>query len=274
MTFFNDLWKRLKSPVSPDTELMEKPQEKTEQSPSTAALTNLQTVLQAFEQNEIDSLQKETVLKNLSILKSLVDQPKEDKPELRFSKIKQHLGDPECHETVRQERWPDHIRCPQCQATKLKRLAQLPNKNPLNHRYQCLVCQFIFSDDSDTPIEKSLPPINIWMQCWYLMGCTESLSYIATKLGLDLGMVEYMVNQLQKIFNAQKPLTRFVDQKEWNKQAYQLKEQLKEDLLKQYERLNANVATAPKDTTEFRRQQNLRRDLTSTTAPPSSGKKR
>jgi hypothetical protein len=92
------------------------------------------------------------------------------------------------------------------------------------------------------------------------MGCTDSLSYIANKLGLDLVHVEKMARQLQKTFSAKQPLTRFIGFTEWHKQSQHLRSQLKDDLMRQYEKLNANVATQPTDTAEFRRQESIRRD--------------
>lgn len=289
MTFLNDLWKKFKVPISEPfgsettdfanqgSDVLE--QEKPKENPpiSSGYLQNVKGVLDAFQQNEFESLSIDTVLYNLRVLKSEVDKPLEQNPsELRFSKIQQHLGIPECHETIRQERWHINIHCPSCRSTNLKRLAQIPPKSPHNHRYRCQDCETEFNDDTGTPMERGAPPLNVWMQCWYLMGCTDSLAYIASKLNLDLGMVEHMVQQLQKTFHAQRPLTRFTGHAEWSRQADALRKQLKEELLKQYERLSGDVATAPKDTAEFRRQQNLRRTQTADTSPPSptSGKKR
>lgn len=280
MTFLNDLWKKYKSEnITPEkesndevvSEIVEKEDGKK------SNLENMKNILEAFEQTEIETLQQETVHANLRALKTLVDQPKETKEEkldLRFTKINQHLSEPENHETVRKERWDENIRCPKCQSNNLKRLPQTPPQSWHNHRYRCLECGTIFNDDSGTPMESGIPPLSVWMQCWYLMGCTDSLNYIAAKLGLEIGVIEFMSQQLQKIFNAKKPLTRFLGYDEWSKQSLHLRDQLKEDLMKQYELLNANVATVPKDTAEFRKQQNLRRDLKPSTAPPSGGKKR
>lgn len=285
MTLFNDLWKKFKQEAATEeksssvvtTEKKESPVEKPPiskiSSPSSPLLPppqeSIDAVVNTFQQTEIESLQSETVHANLQLLQDLLSEPKEEAPELRFTQIKQHLGTAECHETVRQERWQPKIRCPKCQSSKIKRVAQLPGKSPNNHRYRCLNCDTEFNDDTDTPMEKGLPPLNIWMQCWYLMGCTESLSFIAHKLGLDMSIVELMVRELKKLFNANQPLSKLSKETEWHKQALDMRKQLKEDLLKNYERLNANIATQPKDTTEFRRQQNLRRDLSTTPTPPS-----
>lgn len=291
MTFLDDIWKKFKT-QGPHPEKKEKNKASLEieeaslavleskvsaAAPISNPFEKMQKTLDAFEKTEVEGLQNDKVFSNLRALKEIVDQPKEHKPEkldLRFSKINQHLGEAESHETVRQDRWPDHIKCPECSSTNLKRLPQTPPASSHNHRYRCLNCGHIFNDDSGTPLEGGIPPLNVWMQCWYLMGCTDSLNYIAVKLGLSVGIVEFMSRELQKIFNAKKPLTRFLSFEEWNKQSQNLRDQLQEDLLKQYERLNANIATVPKDSAEFRRQQNLRRDLDSSTAPPSSGRKR
>jgi len=161
MTFLNDMWKKFKAPPEAPS---------FENKPLSKNKTEAQTVLAAFEHNEVETLKMDSVINNLNILKALIDQPKEEKPELRFTTIKQHLGPPECHETIRKERWPQNINCPSCHSINLKRLAQLPPKSPHNHRYKCLDCGLEFSDDTDTPMERGIPPIHIWMQCWYLLG--------------------------------------------------------------------------------------------------------
>jgi len=288
MTFLNDLWKKFNAPVTNkkwDDTYSDSEHSNSEQSGPEQTLkvpTHPQATLKQtesdFQKNEEEYQQKDHVLENLKALKEILDKPKEEALELRFSNINQHLGEPECHETVRQDRFANKIQCPSCQSSHLKRIAQLPSKSPYNHRYECLNCGAVFNDDSGTPLETGVPPLNIWMQCWYLMGCTDSLTYIAAKLNLEVHVIEKMANQLRKIFNAQKPLTQFLGYEEWRKQSEQMHKQLKEDLLKQYEFLDANIATAPKDTAEFRRQQNLRRGQllppSSGTGAPGTGKKR
>lgn len=268
MTFLSDIWKKFNAPVSPkdwDTAVVETHDQK-------------EQVLETYTETETEYLQSEDILKNLIALKSLVAAPKEEAPDPRATEIKQRVGIPESYETVRQERWYPNINCPNCSSTNLKRLAQLPSQSTHNHRYRCLECLTEFNDDSGTPLETGQPPVNIWMQCWYLMGCTDSLTYIAAKLNLDLTTIERMVQQLQRIFHTQKPLTRFLDYDTWREQSEGQFKQLKEDLVKQYELLDANVSIAPKDSTEFRRQQNLRRTLTPTLDPTAAtrgpGKKR
>lgn len=297
MTFLDDLWKKFKTdPVQKPTVVqvgLEKPTISEASAASTASAVSaastasttstmsvskdIQETKAALKQTKNDyldiaeeHLHSDNMLNNLKALQNALEQPKEELPELRFTQvIKKQLGEVEAHETVRQDRWPENIRCPNCQSINLKRIVQVPPSPVTNHRYRCLDCDEVFSDDSGTPFEKGVPPLNVWMQCWYLMGCTDSLNYITAKLNLDFATVEAMVRQLRKIFNAQKPLTNFLKYEDWNKQADLLRKQLQEELLKQYEQLDANVATAPKDSAEFRRQQ-IRRRTGETSIEPSS----
>lgn len=252
MTFLNELWKKFKLPIVSFSD----------------SLTQREQILNTYQELETEDLQRQMAVQNLKNLKKVTAEPKEEKLEIRFAKIKEQLNTPESHETVRQERWPKGITCPACHSKNLKRLPHLPHETAHKHRYRCLDCQFEFDDESGTPLEIGVPPLTVWMQCWYLLGCTDSLSYIAARLNLDISLVERMVTQLKKLFQAVGPQTHELNFEEWNEQAEDLKKQLYEDLIKQYEHLNANIATTPKDTSEFRRQQNLRRTLQATTAPP------
>jgi len=227
----------------------------------------IEVLLNAWKHLDIETSQANSVIANLAQLKMLIQAPKEDAPELRFSKIKQYLGEPECHETVRRERWRIQIECPKCKSINLKRITQLSSKTPLNHRYRCLECDTIFNDDSDTPFESEVPSLNIWMQCWYLMGCTESHRYIANKLNLDITTVEWMIQRLQKTFGTKQPLLEPLGASQWNKQAQHLLAQLKNDLKREYD----DSDQEPQDTSEHRKKINRRRQLRSSTEPRSPG---
>ncbi len=269
MPFLDDIWKKFKMPpASQSTFASHHPDLETE----TLVLDDPQSILEAIEETEIEFLERDNILAELHNLKDLSASVPEKKPEMRFLSLKR-LNESVAHEGFRQDRWHSNIHCPNCRSTYLRRLPQVPTKSHHNHRYQCLACGMFFSDDTGTPMEQGLPPLQIWMQCWYLLGFTDSLSFIANKLGLDIPTVEFMVRQLRQTFHAQQPQID-MDYIDWNKQSDHLRAQLKEDLMKQYERLNANIATAPKDTAEFRRQKNIRDDLDTKPSPPSAGKKR
>lgn len=257
MTFLNDLWKKFKSQPS-----------STKWDQSDVALEDPEAVVEAYQDLDIEQEQSSVRAKKLNTLRNLKPASDESALSLRFKQLKDNLGTDETYETVRQERWYPNIKCPSCDSKYIKRLPQHPNVSSSNHRYLCLDCHLEFQDDDELPTTQDLPPINIWMQCWYLMGCSDSLSYIATVLGLDLATVEFMAEQLRLLFNANAPMSSDLDFEEWEQQSLELRKQLQDDLLKRFEVLNANVSTTPKDTSEFRRQQNLRRTLTASTAPP------
>jgi transposase-like protein len=223
----------------------------------------------------------EAVKENLRNLKQWVDEPKEPAPDLRFFHIKNHLKTPEVYETLRQERWQPMIHCPQCQSYNISRLVQMPPEPPENYRYRCLDCCCEFNDDSGTPLEDPGPPtIQTWIECWYLWGCTDSLNYIAHRLRLDINTVERMLNLLQKLFQAEKPLSRLDESPKLDEQSRKLKERFKLEIQKTYERLNTQLANVPTDTLQHRHQETIRRhgrldpDLEhKPTVKPSSGKK-
>ncbi len=273
MTFLNDLWKKFKTPVSAksweDTDAIVDEVLEPSETSTAETLKKTESLLTTFQETETEYLQRDEILAKLKTIHSLLASPNSHPIDVQFDEINQHLGIPECYEALRQQRWPHDIQCPNCYSTQLRRIPQIPPESIHNHRYRCLSCHMEFNDDTGTPIEAGQPSLNVWLQCWYLLGFTDSLNYIASKLNLDLNLVEQMVATLRKLFNAQKPIVHTELELEWSEKTKQLRKQLSEDLLKQYEVLNANVATLPRDSTEFRRQQNLRRTLKATTDPAS-----
>jgi len=202
------------------------------------------------------------VIDNLHVLQQISQAPKEAHLELRFSRIKQHLGPAESHETVRQERFAKGIFCPECGADKVERLSHF-GVTPIAsyYHYVCKNCDHEFNDASGSPFEKGVPPLHVWMQCWYLMGCTDSINFITGQLGLDKHVVELMMRQLQTVFGKHLPLSQGINQDQSEKHNFKHSHLSRDDFLMQFERLNApDVAVQPKDTAEYRRQQQIRRD--------------
>jgi len=166
------------------------------------------------------------------------------------------LGEEESSEMLRTERWPNAITCPTCTSLLIKKLKKVKAGTSYKYEYQCLSCGETFLDDSGTCMEGGALPIQIWMQCWYLAGCTNSITYIASKLGLEERVVKQMVNQLQKLFQADKPFTRTLEFKDWAKQAQHLEKKIK-GMMKKKKDLMEGLdvgGTQPSDTAEYRRQ--------------------
>lgn len=197
------------------------------------------------------------VLRNLNELKEITKQPKTDEPDEALAGIEQRLGMPEASETLRQERWGKTIKCPECTSEQIQKLAASEQKDPNIYRYVCLSCWITFNDDSNTEMETELPPLYTWMLCWYLFGCTNSIQYISTKLGLDHSLVEMMLKYMQKIFKAEKPLTNFLTFDEWSNQyGKTYKKAIKENLIKKEVLLGRDTAETPADTHEYKKQKN------------------
>lgn len=274
MVLFRDLWKKYGSWETPVNSALDLDTAEINQPPEKPSIP-----LHPYTHVTQELEQMDTVLANLRSLKLLMEQPKEPAPELRFFQIKQHLGLAETYETLRQERWHPKIHCPHCGSTQLKRLLQELPEPPENHRYLCLDCGEEFNDDSGTPLAQGLPPLFTWIECWYLYGCTDSLLYIAHKLGLELSTVEMMILEMKRLFNSDKPLNRFELSAKLSEQSVNLREQLKQDLQIKLERLGAQISQVPKDTLEFHRQETIRRhgrlepDLLITPPKPGQSKK-
>lgn len=201
------------------------------------------------------------VLSKLIALKDISNSPKTEQPDEAFKKIEHYLGEKESAETLRQERWPDKIHCPFCNSTNIKQLKPANLNNKYVHKYLCLECNETFTDESGTEIEENVPPLHSWMFCWYLLGCTSSLQYIATKLGLELSTVERMVIHLQELFKSDKPLTHFMSFDEWNLlHGKNYKSVMQAALSKKRELYTAVSPGQEQDTAELRRQKQRNRN--------------
>jgi transposase-like protein len=194
------------------------------------------------------------VLRNLIELKDITSESKKAKPDHSYKEIEKRLGTSETEETLVQERWHGKVKCPACGSKNIKKLSS-EQQNPKEHyKYQCQDCLAIFDDASGTPLESGKPPLHTWMFCWYLLGCTDSLQYIATKLGLELPMVEYMVRHMQKLFKSQKPLAHFSTFEEWSfKHGKSYKQKIQHEMEKK-ELHQGETAATPQDTHEYNRQ--------------------
>ncbi len=201
---------------------------------------------------------KASTLENLSKIKHILDNPKEESPEERFNEIKKLLSEAECYETIREERWHPTVYCPNCHSTDIQVLGKEQQVAPHNFCYLCLMCRSRFNDDTKAPFEFNMPPLDVWIQCWFLLGCSNSLEYIAAKLNLGIDTVKQMVKELQETFKTKQPLTRTMSYEEWYKQySHTYTQRIKEEILshKRKTELHQGYATGQEaDTAELRRQ--------------------
>jgi len=198
---------------------------------------------------------------NLSKIKHLIDQPKEDAPDTHFNLIKENLTEEECHKVIKEERWHPTIYCPNCYSTDIQLLEEDQQSSVHNFKYLCLLCRTRFNDDSKTPFEFRVPPIDVWVQCWFLLGCSNSVEYIAAKLNMDIDTVKMIIQELQNTFKVNQPLARTMSYEEWSRQYSQIySKRIKEEILtrkKKENELHQGISTVqPVDTAETRRQKN------------------
>ena len=87
--------------------------------------------------------------------------------------------------------------------------------------------------------------------------CVEQQSL----LWQTVAVVEDMLAQMQKLFHAKQPLTRFLTYDEWAKQSEHYQRKIQEEIIEKKEVLLTGEATKqPTDTAEHRRQQERRRN--------------
>jgi transposase-like protein len=113
------------------------------------------------------------------------------------------IDDDKCFEAVRGLRWPNGVRCPHCDASKIvKRGFHTTQK--ARQRYECVVCQKQFDDLTDTIFEGHHQPLKAWIVCLYMMGLNLSNQQIADELDLNKDDVQAMTTCLREGIVAKK----------------------------------------------------------------------
>lgn len=110
----------------------------------------------------------------------------------------QHLiNDAKCYEAVRELRWPNGVRCPNCQASDIRKRG-FHSHQAHRQRYECQACGRQFDDLSGTVFEGHHQPLRVWVLCLYLMGLNLSNEQIAAELDLAIGDAQAMTTQLRE----------------------------------------------------------------------------
>jgi transposase-like protein len=118
--------------------------------------------------------------------------------------IRALIDDARCYETVRQLRWPEGPRCPDCASVEVPRRGH-DETQPARQRYQCKSCGRHFDDLTDTVFAGHHQPLSAWVLCLYLMGLNLSNEQIAHELDLCADDVQQMTRQLREGIVAKKP---------------------------------------------------------------------
>src|SRR3954449_7072708 len=117
------------------------------------------------------------------------------------------LDEAKCFELVRQHRWADGVRCPDCDSAVVIRNGHDEGQRH-RQRYLCKACHGRFDDLTGTMLAGHHQPLRVWVLCLYFMGLNLSNRQIAQELGLDGSDVQTMTEQLRSGLVAKTPPVR------------------------------------------------------------------
>jgi transposase-like protein len=116
------------------------------------------------------------------------------------------MDDTKCFAFVRQQRWPDGVRCPDCDNEAVIRDGCDDTQRD-RQRYRCKACGGRFDDLAGTVLAGHHQPLRVWVLCLYFMGLNLSNRQIAGELGLSPSDVQAMTEQLRRGLIANTPAT-------------------------------------------------------------------
>ena len=117
------------------------------------------------------------------------------------------LDKAKCFELMRQHRWPDGVRCPDCGSAMVIRNGHDDGQRH-RQRYLCKACHGRFDDLTGTVLAGHHQPLRVWVLCLYLMGLNLSNRQIAQELSLDSSDVQAMTEQLRQGLVARTPAVK------------------------------------------------------------------
>ena len=114
------------------------------------------------------------------------------------------MDDAKCFAFVRQQRWPEGVRCPGCSSEAVIRDG-CDDTQPCRQRYRCKTCGSRFDDLTGTVLAGDHQPLRVWVLCLYFMGLNLSNRQIALELGLSPSDVQAMTEPLRHGLVAKAP---------------------------------------------------------------------
>ena len=117
------------------------------------------------------------------------------------------IDDAKCYALVRQQRWPDGVRCPGCGGATVIGHGR-DDTQEQRQRYRCKDRGVRFDDLTGTVLAGHHRPLRVWVLCLYLMGLNLSNRQIARELDLGETDVQAMTEQLRCGLAARLPPAR------------------------------------------------------------------
>jgi transposase-like protein len=117
------------------------------------------------------------------------------------------IDDAKCYALVRQQRWPEGVRCPGCGSARVIRHGRDDTQEE-RQRHRCKDCGVRFDDLTGTVLAGHHRPLRDWVLCLYLMGLNLSNRQIARELDLGETDAQAMTEQLRSGLAAKLPPAR------------------------------------------------------------------
>ena len=114
------------------------------------------------------------------------------------------IDDAKCFALVRQQRWPEGVRCPACGSGTVVRDG-CDDRQAHRQRYRCKTCAGRFDDLTGTVLAGHHQPLRVWVLCLCFMGPNLSNRQIAAEPGLDRSDVQAMTERLRRGLVAEAP---------------------------------------------------------------------
>lgn len=111
--------------------------------------------------------------------------------------IQRLMDDAKCYEVVRELRWPEGVRCPECGSAQVNKRG-FHDHQAHRQGYSCQACGRQFDDLSGTIFEGHRQSLKTWILCLYLMGLNLSNMQIAAELDLNPDDVQVMATALRE----------------------------------------------------------------------------
>jgi transposase-like protein len=125
-------------------------------------------------------------------------------PSMSLVNLSSLIDDAKCYALVRQQRWPEGVRCPACGGATVIRHGR-DDTQEQRQRYRCNDCRSRFDDLTGTVLAGHHQPLRVWMLCLYLMGLNLSNRQIAQELDLAETDVQGMTEALRQGLTAKLP---------------------------------------------------------------------
>src|SRR4051794_32032096 len=125
-------------------------------------------------------------------------------PSMSLVNLSSLIDDAKCYALVRQQRWPEGVRCPACGGATVIRHGRDDTQEE-RQRYRCNDCRSRFDDLTGTVLAGHRQPLRVWVLCLYLMGLDLSNRQIAQELDLAETDVQAMPEALRQGLTAKLP---------------------------------------------------------------------